>query len=401
MTYRILIVKLFLGAIFFYSCATQKKKQPVAQQPAPPKPIEKPIEAPKPEPAKTLNIAMLLPFDFKTNLSTDSAMLEEINPGTAPYLQFYEGAKIALDSLKKNGFNVTVKVFDSAIDSVSFINLMYKKEVMASDYIICSVNSSWHSTASVIAQRHFNKIIFPQPAASPLVINNKDAWQLMPSTNSQIERMCDFIQKNYSDNVISIVYRESKRETELKGIFKRALDSLAKANIKMLNVRTLLYNKALFDSGSVTLDSTKRNLVLITSSDEAFVNPVLNQLNSLNYFYINIAGLPTWDNFESIDFSGLKNLRVVYFMSNFIDLTREAALGFQKKFLASFGTIPQYNAYQGYNIMSYLARNTFQKETRLPEIFPFEFVKFNSNSGFENRHINVVGIENYKVVLKQ
>lgn len=390
----------FLIVICFAGCVSKKPVVIVQPPSPPPKPVEKPAEPPKAELPKTINIALLLPFDFKTNLSNDSAMLEEITATCQQQLQFYEGAKLAVDSLKKNGFAVNIKVFDTAVDSISFVNLMYSNDVIKSDYIICSFNSPWQTTASVIAQKHFNKIIFTQPASAPFVLNNKESWQLMPSTNTQIEMMADYIQKNFSSHVISIVYRETKKEAELKNIFKNAIDSLARQQGRQIVLKSFLYNNALFDSGSVTLDSSRLNLILITSSDEAFVNSVINQINNLNYPALRIVGLPTWDNFESIDFSSLKNISVSYFVTNYIDYSKPAVASFQKKFIAFYGTTPGYSAFQGYNIIAYLSHISNEKETNVSEIFPFNFVRYNENSGFENREINVVGIENYKMILR-
>ncbi|MBK7855398.1 MAG: hypothetical protein IPJ79_11285 [Bacteroidetes bacterium] len=388
---------LLIGSIIFFAACKSTKKTTAPSPPVTVKPQEKPVE----QPTKTvvipskINIALLLPLELKSTLALDTTDAE-IKSSTLNNLQFYEGFILAVDSIRKTGKQVNVATYDSDIDSMSFINLLYKRDVMASDYIVCAANSNYVPAASMVAQKHNNKILFVQPVMQNNVVKeNKDAWLALPANYTQSSLMASHLATSYPTAKFSIIFRDTGREKTWAGFFN---DELKKAGAT--DVQTKLYSKAFVDSLPLTINKSKPNVFLIPSSDEAFVSPLLTKLNDAGAPNTIAAGLPTWETFESVDFSSYKNLKTLYFTSTFIDENNFSVKNFQKCFYKNYHTLPVFNAYLGFDMALFLSNLQFKSDAGIKSVLNYNFEQTFPASGFENRFISIVGIEDYKVVKK-
>lgn len=389
----------FVLAFFIFSCSSSKKTVQAPPPPVkPPVAVEvKPAEPIKPEPPKELNFALLLPLDLKKQFVVDTAAESEssIDMGALNQLHFLEGAMLAADSLKAKGIKVNLKTFDTAIDSSSLTNLLYQKDVMNSNCIFAAFNSAFYPAAAVIAQKHNNKIVFTQPSPASSIKQNKNVYLSVPTTTTQCVMAADYIIKNFTGAHIVVVSREVKREKDLSDIFKS----------KFINEQAtyLTHSKEKEELFLTSLSKTTQNVLVITSSDEAFISPFLSKINSLNMANITIVGLPTWENFESVDFSALQNLSVIYFSSVYFDVTNASVNAFRKNFLSRYNTEPLNSAFQGFELVNYFTKQMIG-DKKSPEIsvslIPFQFSNDVPENGFENKMIHILQVKDYAVSKK-
>src|SRR5690606_37019821 len=71
---------------------------------------------------KTYKIAVMLPFYLK-NATKQQEVVRQV------MLDYYEGVELALDELRKSGFNITLKVFDTKSDSTTVVNILKDKDL--------------------------------------------------------------------------------------------------------------------------------------------------------------------------------------------------------------------------------------------------------------------------------
>ena len=389
----------FVLVFFIFSCSSSKK---TVQAPAPvvkpPVTTEvKPVVPQKPEPPKQLNFTLLLPLDLKKQFVVDTTTDAEtpIDMSALNQLHFLEGAMLAVDSLKHKGININLKTHDTAIDSFSLTNLFYQKDVMASNFIFAAFNTSFYTAAADIAQKHNNKIIFTQPAPSSTIKQNKNVYLAVPTTTTQCALAAEFVLSNFGDAKKFVVNRDIKREKDLAEIFKSKFGTNP--------VSYLTWSQAKEDSLINSLSKTLHNVIIITSSDEAFVSPFLNKINSFNMANITILGLPTWENFESIDFSSLKNLNIDYFSSMYFDAGSASVSAFRKKFLSTYNTGPMNSAFLGFELVNYFAKQMMDEKK--PDEFslsllPFKFLNDTPENGFENKTIHILQVKEYAISKK-
>jgi hypothetical protein len=128
-------------ALVIASCS--KKTVPVTKVPPPSKAPVK--AAPAKEPAKKLDIhsvALLLPFHLD-EISFRTADLKEIRKADLA-IDFYQGFKLALDSLTREGFNYKLQIFDSQEGELHMVNLARARSVLNNELIIGPVFPGWH-----------------------------------------------------------------------------------------------------------------------------------------------------------------------------------------------------------------------------------------------------------------
>lgn len=391
------VIYSFIILFFLNGCRTPQKSTSVVTPPPPPKPVEKPHDPVPPEVPQRLNIALLLPLDLQKNLLYDTSMtVDESSITSLGHLNFYEGFQIAADSLRKSGKEINISTFDASVDSNSFINLLYRKEVLASDYIVCATNANYLGAASKIAAKHNNKIVFIQsPMQNTIVKENKNAWLAAPSNYTQSSRMAAYLAANYSASSVTILFRSNAREKMWATYFH---DELKKGGIN--TIKMFIYTKALQDTLAAELSKNKKNLVIIPSSDEAFVSPVLSSINSLALPELTVAGLPTWENFESIDFSMLSGINTLYFTTSFVNEDDYAVKNFRRLFFKHYHSLPMQQAITGFDIAAYIAGLHLKTGNSIKPVLQYNFVQPVQDAGFENSQISVIGISDYKLVKK-
>ena len=115
---------------------------------------------------------------------------------------------------------------------------------------------------------------------------------------------------------------------------------------------------------------------------------------------VTIVGMPTWENFESIDFSALRNLNVLYFSSTYFDINNALVNTFRKKFLNKYNTEPLNSAFQGFELLNYFAKQMIgeKKSSEISvSLIPFQFSNDNSENGFENKIIHILQVKDYSL----
>jgi len=385
--------------------ATQSTAQKPATSTPPPKqePAPAEVKTTKPEEVVKRRFVMIMPFELEQNFveTTEEATEPEVSSTSLNALNFYEGAMVAIDSLKSQKIEIKVNSFDTPADSVGVVRMMTNSTVKDADIVFASFPNNLVSVAVGVAKSNNIKLVLTQAGSADHLQNNATVALALASTKTQCREMVDFMMGQVSDANIILVFRTVKREDELASVFREEILKLKGNNsFQDFNATKKEYTEIVG-----TLSQTKRNLIFLISSDEAFVSPVLSLLEEQNMFGIKLCGLPTWLNFESIDFMNFKNLQVHLFDNNYIDVDQPEKSVFRKAFIGRFQTDPLPTAYNGFDLFYHLG--TSQKVIH-PDLFNLMQTSFagcprtynftNTNSGaIENKSISVLQISDYKL----
>ncbi len=402
----------FLFAILLLSsCKTSK---PVASQPSPktqpstppPKPKEQTanetVPSKKTETIKR-NFIFVMPFELEQNFKEASDETAEplVSPSSLPALNFYEGAMVAIDSLQKEHIEIKVSAFDTPADSASVVRMMTNGVFKDAGVVIGTFPNNLAPIAAVVAKNNMINLVLTQGPSPDLLKENQQVALALASSITQCREMVNFIMNQYFDANIILIYRNLKREDELASVFREEIvrrstpGDFHEFNATSTEIQELL----------PLISKTKRNLVFITSSDEAFVSPVLSLLEEQQIFGIKVCGLPTWDNFESIDFMTFNNVQIHLFDNNFIEESEPATTSFRKVFLNRFHSEPLPTAYNGFDLVYHLGKSMEEPHPDFSKLINSSFEGSGKNfnfvnspgSGYENKHISVLRISDYKL----
>lgn len=247
-------------------------------------------------------------FDAVDNYRYANNVLPEfINPG----LEFYEGAKLALDSLTREGQQLEVFIYDTRSSTETVAQQLSKPELDSVQLIIahCS-GQEVRQFAEEGLKRNIPviNVNFPNDGG----VKSNPYFVLLNSTlKTQCEGVYRFVQRNYAINPIIVFRKKGQTEDMIKTIFDEFSKNTVSVPLKLKYVD-------LPDSFNVYqlrahLDSNHQSICIAGSFNEAFGRRLTQQLALLNKQYPVIAvGMPTWYAIRDFNKPEYKDLEIVY-----------------------------------------------------------------------------------------
>lgn len=354
---------------FVSSCGLFKggsKEPTVKRSDYPDKPIEKEPEKKDPEikiidsigtsttgkiwiKKEVYDVAFVLPF------STDAAELskligDENISGYQPLasLEFYEGALMAIDTLKKLGVNLNINVYDHKKDSAATAILMGGDEFKKMDLIIGPVFNEGLKAAVEFSKQTETFLVSPLSPASNLTTNNRYFFMANPPISEQLNETIEFLIKQHPNANFVVVYRADKpQELKIATEFKEEFAIVNKNNTATL--------KEAFSYGGISSNlNYSDNYVFIASNSELFVNGLVRDLSkSSRNNSITLIGLQNLLSLESIPLDYFENLNFHYPTSYWVDQNSNSVKNFNTAFINKYDIRPSEFAYRGYDIMIY------------------------------------------------
>jgi len=256
--------------------ACSPKLQPVA--PAP-KPVEQPaVKAPEVKPPvkvepKVSLISLILPFDLdylKTGYS--SAALTKANIA----VDYYQGFKLALDSLTAFGYNYKLQVYDSRDLPSQAHALAYNPQIRASDLIAGPIFPEDLKAFTDVLTSPRKPILSPLASASPATFKNQNLITAIPPLEYHVWATADYIAATIKPKKLFILKSGYSEENEYIVPFKKAVDSLSKKRIK-INQLTVVRGRLKVLEPQLSL--TEQNIFVIPSTNEPFLMVTLLTLD--------------------------------------------------------------------------------------------------------------------------
>jgi ABC-type branched-subunit amino acid transport system substrate-binding protein/LysM repeat protein len=399
--------------------AEQKIRIPVS------KPADQPKKTPKPIPAetkeikpevpvetevpcrqndtgktKTYNVALMLPLILGEVPSMDvenQSSKPENEYRSLRYIEFYEGFRMALDSLEKTGLSLKLYVYDEDKDTARTKKILRNPEMKNMDLIIGLLYQKNFQIVADFAQKNGINVINPLSEREQIISDHPRVFKVMPSNESQSGQLADILAVEFQDQNI-IIARNSQFSD------KDAADRL-QTECKKRNLQTTLTEG--YSPAIEKLTKDKGNVVVAFAENKVYAIELLTKLHELrNDYPLTIIGLARWDKLDGIETDYLVNLKVHIMAPYFIDYQDKDVKKFVRSFQDHYKTDPQLLAFQGFDVAYYFL-TALQKYGKnfgrcIPELHmkslqtDFQFGRSNDN-GYENQHWEMYEYENYRL----
>lgn len=261
-------------------------------------------------------------------------------------LEFYEGALLAIDSLKKAGHSFRIYVYDTGRDIQKLTTILSRKELTEMDMFIGPFDTLLLERALLFARTHNIKVVSPLSQNNNLLRGNPHLYQINPAETSKIEAAIQYLSTQREKNII--LFKSNRPlDKDIYNLFEEKLNLL---RIDGFQFKTHTGNKDGTLSSKLVTD--KENLIIMPSNEETAVADLLRNLNYVNSSYkITVFGMPRWMTFSSIDISFLHNLQFEYYTSFFADYSKPVTRKFILKMREHFKTEPGVQSFssQGYS----------------------------------------------------
>lgn len=300
---------------------------------------------------EAVDVSVILPLNGR-----DSAALN------SNFMDFYAGALLAVNKLKEEGMNIRVNLFDqNAYSSVN--NMVATGKLDGSHFIIGPVRE--HNIKEILGFSNANAIPVISPmdqSAEQYISGNPYFIQVPTKTDIQIENLLSQLKNDYERSRgnagVLLCYEKNGADT---AFIRMAENYLKDHNIHYSTISyNILEGRGMLQKINSVLDHSKKNLVLVPSNSEAFVNDLVRNLSlSLSHvkanpeYAITLYGMPKWRNFETIEPEYFHKMNLHLSLPYHIDYNDREVKDFLLQFRALYKTEPSPYAFQGYDIMKF------------------------------------------------
>ena len=314
---------------------------------------------------------------------------------TAIASDFYSGALMALDSLQKMGFSLTLNVYDSNGNAQGVKAISSSEGLKNSQVIIGPFSpSAFNALSETITS---DNIAILAPLSNRNIELRPNVFQTVPTIEVQQNSMISFINQKYPDaNIVLLSDAKSKDMNE------KLLSSFSQAK-NVDNIQGI----------QTALNKEATNIVFVSSDDVVFLSDAIRILyniagiNGKNKNY-NII-MATLDKGDAYDHNSISNSQLSALKFTYPAANRYAGESnpFIKKYLKTYKISPSKYAFRGFDLtMDAVLRTSlvgnFIKEANIGETSyqenKFQYVKNAAKGGgYENRAVYILRYEDLQI----
>ncbi|HEY9533040.1 MAG TPA: ABC transporter substrate-binding protein [Mucilaginibacter sp.] len=395
---------IFLG-IALLAVACSPKVRPVvtppkiqtekpATKPAPPKP--------KPVPARQSSIALLLPFG-----------LDHLNPGenytnttlkqANIALDYYQGFKLALDSLTSFGYNYKLRVFDTQGLTTLSHKLAFNPNIWGSDLIVGPIFPDDMKAFAQALSGPRKPIVSPLSPAAPSNIGNQNLVTIIPPLSEHAATAAKYIQSRLQPQKVFVLKSGYSEENDYITPFKNTIDSVGKHRIKVIQTTVV---RGQLDALIPQLSASGPNIFVMPSTNQAFITVTMHSLDTLAKHYpVVLFGHPSWEKYSFLHSDILQRLRTHITSADKVDYKAAATVDFMARYRKNFRSEASEYAIKGFDEGMYFGKLLGENNGNIKNMTRVDFDgihnKFHlvkrAGVGYVNTHVNVMDYRYYEL----
>lgn len=323
--------------------ANPESKQTTAQK-------KQEISYPESKKKKRYKVSVVVPLFLDELVRGESVTFRDKVPEkAAPGLAFFQGVKLAADSLRRAGMKMDICIFDAGSFNESPEMLITNRKLDSADLILGAVEQ--HDIPVLAGYAKKKKINFVS------ALSNYDGWvkdnqyftMLQPTVKSHCEFIIDDLSSRFAGKNVTLLYRTSSLADDNAALY--ILNDL----YSEVTFRKLLCNSV--PSREVlagVLDTTKPNILVISILDAVYADSLLRALSTgFPDTHFEIYGMPGWNSIKELRKApGYKNLTVnVTYPFNFEQADSTLIRSLQCKFSKDYTGVPTEMVWRGYETM--------------------------------------------------
>lgn len=417
----------------------------------------------KPEYNKVFKVALLMPFYLEETDSLDmKKFLAQPQNSFMPFrfIQFYEGALLAIDSLRTLGFNVKLFVYDVDQSITKTAKVLQKPELRSMDLIIGPFHSYSFDQVALFAGNFNIPIVNPLSYRDEITQKYKTTIKVKSATHYQADLVPPLIPEYYSGDKVFLITHTAYQDADIVTNLANEISVKIKPDQKVSNnelynlivavanrdkefeegdplpkikfegvkinpdvIQAAIDDSTLFSNPLIRINYIKDslhpflnqasalrgNLVIIYGDSKAFVMDAMNRLNEYrDTFNIQLIAMPSIEKIDDIDHIQSNNLHLTYFSTSYLDYHSPDVKNYILKFRKYYHTEPDVYGFTGFDITYYFVYALTHLDLRFQTCLQhvpldmmlgrYQFKKTGLDESFENTYWNLVRYYNLEEV---
>jgi len=289
-----------------------------------------------------LKVALLLPFRAKKYDTLSPEKIFKKNKLTNIVADFYLGAALAIDSLKKQGVKISLQVYDTEKKNTKIREILSKNNLNENDVII---GPMYASEAKITANKVNIPVVFPVFSKSQSTFTSSKLIKTAPDKKEYATTLVDYLKSEYHGENIVIVSDKWKRAATIKTMLS-SHDSINE--IKIITPEKGYIAK---DRLMKLLSPTQNNWILLATSNNVVASDAINSLISLpEEVKVRVFAVEKGTIYDKIDNQRLAQVALTFVTDTFVDENSFATQLFNQQYQEKNKAFPSYFATKGFDI---------------------------------------------------
>ena len=318
------------------------------------------------------------------------------------FLEFYEGALVAMDSLQRKGMNIELYVFDAT--NQKMINaLVQMDEFRDLNLIIGPVYPELQETVASFAAKNRIPMISPLASTGNLEQNNSWFFKVNSTREYQVEQTALYAAEKLRDKNFIMLQLDGNSTSADAQLSKLCKEKLAVNPSESLFHEYNLQQQGINSLKPLLADSAE-NIFIIPTDNEAQVSVAVTNLTALaEHYNIVLLGTQMLPKLKSIQTENYHRIRLRYLSPYLVDYKRPLVRRFVGQYRELYSDEPNQFSFQGFDVAYYFlsALYRYGKDFRsCLSDYQMELTQMNFNfdkvapmGGFVNRSLFITGYE--------
>lgn len=297
----------------------------------------------------SINLALLFPFKAKKYDSISPVGI--FGKGKKSKLanivtDYYMGAQIAIDSIKKQGINVNVKVFDTGNRGENVSLLLADDKLENSDAII---GPFYFDKAETVAKRVDVPVVYPIFSKNQHKFTSGKIVKTTPDIKQYAATLSSYLKNKYTNETIFVVGDGKTKSNNLIQLITATL----KENDSIKEIVILKPEKNYIKKNRFTnkMQPNAHCWVIMTSDDNAIVADALNSMVVLpEKVTAQVFSVDKNDAYNTVDNNKLARIQFSYVTDTFINEQDTSTKQFNNTFKRLNFTNPSEYAIKGFDV---------------------------------------------------
>ncbi|MBL7719025.1 MAG: amino acid ABC transporter substrate-binding protein [Flavipsychrobacter sp.] len=328
----------------------REESRPEAPRPKPKKRLE--VDYPASVKREVYRIDVLIPLYLDELVKNGKPVYKGKMPDKAvPGMEFYQGVKLAADTLEFKGYKLDIYVHDITDPKQSAKALINEGKLKSTDLIIGAVQSGDIPELAAFAKRNDINFISAFSPADAGVTNNPWFTLVQPRLQTHCEKIMKKVAEKYHKEQITICYRNSVNSDE--NAYGYLTNILEENDLRKLNCNTAP------DSAALAKIFTKEevNVIIMPIVEVAYAESLLKRL--YKFFpdlKFAVYGMPSWKNMTALRKpDAFPNVAVYYTTPFYYETSTNNSQLLAMIYQSKFNGRPGEMTYRGYELVYWYA----------------------------------------------
>ena len=356
-------------------------------------------------------VSLLMPFNISTLDASPGRKRNQV------ILDFYQGMQLAIDTLKQQGVDISLRAYDSERSIGKVLQLLETRELLFTDLIVGPLFPEENKLVQDFSMANKINVIHPFSNSSDIIGLNPHAYLYQPSSETMGRKSAGFLASHARDKKCMVFYGPGKQDSVMAESFSRAASEQGINVIFSQEVSTqdaqqiidILATPTEFDEFKYPIEFTVRkdsiDCIFVASDDPLIYTKVISAVETRGDSIL-VVGSENWIEDNAIELEKYQNLRIALAAPNFMDPDKQQFRRFQKTFLFTHGREASTVARIGYELMLFIGNQLktngvyFQDGLSRAGTLPgFLSEGFHYGSNRDNQLVPFIGMQKGELIL--